>query len=110
MKRSIIDYRKLTPEMAGLLLEAYPQGFGDEDLISFKNVKGEWVEAVELQTSETLYLVKVSTRLDQLLSHIEEIETEQEAQVLSESAIPKFENEYDGSLEIEDISEDEGNY
>lgn len=40
MKRIIIDYKKLTAEMAGLLLERYPEGYGDEDLIAFKNPRG----------------------------------------------------------------------
>ena len=66
MKRMIIDYKKLSPELAGLLLEKYPQGYGDDDIISFRNHRGEWVEAVELQTSDTLYLVKIGANLTTL--------------------------------------------
>lgn len=106
MKRIIIDYRKLTPEMAGLLLEAYPQGYGDEDIISFKNAKGEWIEAVELQTSEALYLVKVGTNLSNLLSNIYEIDSENEVSEAIEPVLQHFEGEYDGSLESEETSED----
>lgn len=102
MKRMIIDCKKLTPEMAGLMLEKYPQGYGDDDLVTFKNAKGEWVEAVELQTAEALYLVKVSTNLSYLLSHFEEIDNEPESTELSEPVIGRFEGEYDGSMETEE--------
>ncbi|MFM1877452.1 MAG: hypothetical protein RLZZ241_318 [Bacteroidota bacterium] len=103
MKRSIIDYKKITPEMAALLLETYPSGYGDEDIISFKNAKGEWVEAVELQTGDVLYLVKVGANFSQLLGHIEEIESGHEEAGNLETIDTSFENEYDGSLESEDL-------
>ena len=97
MKRLIIDYKKLTCEMAGLLLERYPQGYGDEDLIAFKNPRGEWIEAVELQTPDALYLVKISQSLTNLLAAIEEIEED-----VSEDQNPEIgEREYDGSFETE---------
>lgn len=97
MKRIIIDYKKLTSEMAGMLLEQYPQGYGDEDLIAFKSLKGEWIEAVELQTSDALYLVKISKSLSSLLAAFEEIDVEE-----TPEEIPKVdEKEYDGSLETE---------
>ena len=105
MKRIIIDYRKLTPEMAGLLLESYPQGYGDEDIISFKNARGEWIEAVELQTSEALYLVKVSTNLSSLLSSFYDLEPENEVPEVTEPVLQHFEDEYDGSLESEEGAE-----
>ena len=105
MQRIIIDYKKLTPEMAGRLLECYPQGYGDEDVISFKNARGEWIEAVELQTPGALYLVKVSTNLDYLLSHFYEIEAASESIESIEAVFQNFEGEYDGSMESEDVLE-----
>jgi hypothetical protein len=97
MKRIIIDYKKLTSEMAGLLLEQYPQGYGDEDLIAFKNPHGEWIEAVELQTPDALYLVKISKSLTNLLAAFEEMEEDE-----TEGRNPEIdEREYDGSFETE---------
>ncbi|HSR61476.1 MAG TPA: hypothetical protein VLL47_12015 [Robiginitalea sp.] len=101
MKRMIIDYKKISPELAGLLLEKYPQGYGDDDIISFKNARGEWVEAVELQTADTLYLVKIGTNLSYLLSHFEDLEAEGEPEERQISAVGELEGEYDGSLESE---------
>ena len=99
MKRIIIDHKKLTPTLAALLLENYPEGYGDEDLIAFKNSRGEWVEAVELQTDEALYLVKISKSLSNLLSsfNVEDPSEETPDQPL----LGDIENEYDGSLESE---------
>lgn len=63
MKRVIVDYKKLTPEIVSLLVQKYPDGYGDKDIITFKNARNEIVEAVEVKTEDTIYLVKISTRL-----------------------------------------------
>lgn len=63
MKRIIVDFKKLTPEILSLLVEKYPFGYDDEDIISFKNIKGEIVEAVEVRKDDDIYLVKVSSKL-----------------------------------------------
>ncbi len=63
MKRVIVDYKKLTPEIVSLLVQKYPDGYGDKDIITFKNARNEIVEAVEVRTEDTIYLVKISTRL-----------------------------------------------
>ena len=63
MKRAIVDYKKLTKDILALLVEKYPEGYQDRDVIRFKNAKNETVEALEVRTEDTIYLVKVSTRL-----------------------------------------------
>ena len=63
MKRVIVDYQKLTQNILDLLVEKYPEGYDDLDIIKFKNAKNEIVEAVEVRTDDTIYLVKVSKRL-----------------------------------------------
>ena len=74
MKRVIVDYKKLTNEILTLLVEKYPDGYGDDDIISFKNLKNETVEAVEVRTEDTIYLVKVSTRLANTMENFDEDE------------------------------------
>ncbi|AFU70456.1 hypothetical protein P700755_003883 [Psychroflexus torquis ATCC 700755] len=64
MKRIIIDYKKLTPEILSLLVQKYPDGYDDRDVLVFKNSKNDTVEAVEVKTEDTIYLVKISTRLE----------------------------------------------
>lgn len=72
MKRIIVDYKKLTPEILGLLVEKYPDGYDDDQVISFKNAKNETVDAVEVKTEDTVYLVKVSTRLENTMANFDE--------------------------------------
>lgn len=72
MKRIIVDYKKLTPEILGLLVDKYPDGYDDDQIISFKNAKNETVDAVEVKTDDTIYLVKVSTRLENTMANFDE--------------------------------------
>lgn len=72
MKRIIVDYKKLTPEILSLLVEKYPDGYDDDQIISFKNAKNETVDAIEVRTEDTVYLVKVSTRLENTMANYDE--------------------------------------
>lgn len=63
LKRVIVDFKKLTPEILALLVEKYPDGYDDDQIISFRNQHNEIIEAVEVTTADTKYLVKVSTKL-----------------------------------------------
>ncbi len=72
MKRVIVDYAKLTNEILTLLVEKFPDGYDDSDIIRFKNAKNETVEAVEVRTEDTIYLVKVSTKLADRIENFDE--------------------------------------
>lgn len=63
MRRVIVDYKKLTPEVITLLTQKYPDGYGDDDILVFDNHKNETIEAVEVRTDEIIYLVKISSKL-----------------------------------------------
>ena len=72
MRRILIDYKKLGYRIASLLIDTYPYGYGDDDIIEFKNLKGEIVEAVELKTNDTIYLVKISKSLSHFIANFDE--------------------------------------
>ncbi len=72
MKRVIVDYKKLTPEILSMLVEKYPYGYDDDHIIKFKNASNETIEAVELRTEDTIYLVKVSIRLENSMANFDE--------------------------------------
>ncbi len=74
MKRVIVEYAKLTTDILDMLIDKYPFGYDYEDIISFKNAKGETVKAVELKTSDTVYLVKVSSKLENAMEEYAEDE------------------------------------
>lgn len=63
MRKIIVDYKKLTPEILGLLNEKYPDGYSDDDIIVFDNHHNETIEAVEVKTEDTIYMVKISSKL-----------------------------------------------
>ena len=63
MRRVIVDYKKLNNEILDLLVDKFPYGYEPEDIITFRNAQNEIIEAVEVRTEDTIYLVKVSKRL-----------------------------------------------
>ena len=72
MKRVIVDYAKLTHEILNLLVERFPDGYDDSNIIRFRNAKNELIEAVEVKTEDTIYLVKVSTKLADRIENYDE--------------------------------------
>jgi DNA-directed RNA polymerase subunit delta len=72
MKRIIVDYSKLTNEILSLLVERFPDGYDDSNIIRFRNAQNELIEAVEVRTEDTIYLVKVSTKLASRLEKFDE--------------------------------------
>ncbi|RXP58611.1 hypothetical protein EC396_06005 [Lutibacter sp. HS1-25] len=67
MKRVIVDYSKLTEDILNMLVEKFPNGYGYKDIINFKNAKGENIRAVEVSTEDTMYLVKISLKLEETM-------------------------------------------
>ena len=72
MKRVIVDYAKLTNEILTLLVEKFPEGYDESDIIRFKNARNEAIEAVEVRTEDTVCLVKVSTKLADRIENFDE--------------------------------------
>ena len=101
MKRVIVDYAKLTNEILNLLVEKFPDGYDDSDIIRFKNAKNELVEAVEVRTEDTIYLVKVSTKLSDRIENYDE-----DDEILNVAVEPIKELELDED-DADDESEDE---
>ncbi len=97
MKRVIVDYAKLTNEILTLLVEKFPDGYDDADIIRFKNAKNETVEAVEVRTEDTIFLVKVSTKLADRIENYEEDDIDVDL-----VATPPIKD-----IEDEDISDDD---
>lgn len=101
MKRVIVDYAKLTNEILALLVEKFPDSYDDSDIIRFKNAKNETIEAVEVRTDDTIYLVKVSTKLSDRIENYDEDDIIIEEEVIVDK-IPGLKE-----LDIEDDEEEE---
>ena len=76
LKRVIVDFKKLTPEILALTVQRYPDGYDDKDIIQFKNAKNELIEAVEVITHDTKYLVKISSKLELVMGNYDEVDYE----------------------------------
>lgn len=66
-KKAVIDFSKLSPELLELYNDTYPTGIAGKT-IRFPNSKGEIVTAVRLETSDTIYLVKVMAKPKEVLT------------------------------------------
>lgn len=99
LKRVIVDFKKLTPEVLKLLVERYPDGYDDRNIISFRNANGERVEAVEVLTEDTKYLVKISAKLEYTMENYDEDDYEDyeddDPEAVPDPDLPEEENDDD---------------
>jgi len=108
MKRVIVDYAKLTNEILNLLVEKFPDGYDDSDIIRFKNAKNELVEAVEVRTEDTIYLVKVSTKLSDRIENYDEDDEILNVAVEPIKELELDEDDADDESEEENLDKTEG--
>ncbi|HRV55416.1 MAG: hypothetical protein KDC51_12045 [Flavobacteriaceae bacterium] len=99
MKRVIVDYKKLTPEILRLLTTKFPDGYDDDDIIRFDNHHNETIEAVEVRTEETIYLVKVSSKLHYTMTNFNDL-SEDDLNTLTENLV-------NDDLRLETFDDDE---
>ena len=104
MKRIIVDYSKLTNEILNLLVERFPDGYDDSNIIRFRNAQNELIEAVEVRTHDTIYLVKVSTKL---ASRLEKFDEDDDLDEIVEPIDPIKDIEDDEISSDEDEDEEE---
>lgn len=78
MKRLIVDYKKLSEKILNLLDSQYPFGYDDDDIIKFKLASGEIAEAIEVRSEDTVYLIKVGSKLTQIIKQNEKNNFEKE--------------------------------
>ncbi|AZQ44425.1 hypothetical protein [Nonlabens ponticola] len=102
MRNVIVDYKKLTPDVLQLLVERYPDGYGDDDVISFKNHKYETIHAVEVKTEDTKYLVKISQKLEMQMEAFD-VDDYDDHQMDDPEALP----EMDPNEVADDVADDE---
>lgn len=105
MKRVIVDYSKLTNEILTLLVERFPDGYDDSNIVRFRNAHNELIEAVEVRTEDTIYLVKVSTNLASRLEKFDEDDIDDVVEPID--AIKDLDLDDDDADEDDDIDIDE---
>lgn len=77
-KRVIVDFQKLNEDILALLVEKFPDGYEESDIITYRNAQYELIEAVEVRSEDTIYLVKVSKRLADTMENFENEDEENE--------------------------------
>ena len=95
MRRVIVDYKKLNKEILDLLVEKFPYGYEPEDIITFRNAQNEVIEAVEVRTEDTIYLVKVSKRLADTMESFQDDDSD-------------FDDEEKDSTDTPELSDEDG--
>jgi len=68
MKKVIVKNKNLTPTILQLLIDKFPDGYGIRDIVRFSNAKGKYIEALEVQTEEIMYLVIADNALEKSIS------------------------------------------
>ena len=106
LRRVIVDYKKLTPEVLKLLVEKYPDGYGDNDVITFRNLKGELIEAVEVSTDDTKYLVKISLKLEHSMANYDEDDEDDDLDSGDLGKIPGNDDDFSDS-DADDVDTDD---
>ena len=101
MNRVIVDFKKLTDEILNLLVEKYPDGYNDSDIITFRNASGELIEAVEVRTDDTDYLVKVSVKLAESMENFMDDDEDDKSEAV-EINVPE-----EKEIDFSEVSDDE---
>lgn len=88
--RVIVDYKNITKDILELFSQRYPYGYEGEDVIKFKNAKGEMVKAVPFETAKAKYLIKISVEMDARIdAFLEDDEDSEEDSELGEADTPE---------------------
>lgn len=97
MKRVIKDYKSIEQEHIDLINEHFPNGFENDDLVSFTTPKGQFIKALEIRTEDTIYLFKIDKNMQ-----VDDENQENEGLAMSE-----FENYKGGDDDIDAEDDDD---
>lgn len=100
LKRVIKDYNSLTQEHIDLINEHFPNGFENDNLVSFVTPKGQFIKALEVRTADTIYLFKI----DKNMKVDDEENQENEGAAISE--FESFKGGDDDDADIDDMDDD----
>lgn len=98
LKRIIVDYKKLTPEILDVLTEKYPEGYGLKDIIRFTNAKGQYIEALEVRLEDAIYLVKISDELADTMEDYDNSDDTDDAGIIDDDIFPDVDEVLDEDI------------
>lgn len=67
-KRHVVSYENMSAELAAAFNEKYPRGFNDylDDLVKYPKPDGTSFYAVTMEFPDSIYLVKIKVKIDDL--------------------------------------------
>jgi DNA-directed RNA polymerase subunit delta len=102
-RRVIVDYKSLPESVLEELAKTYPDGYEDGDTIRFKNAKGDMISAIRYESADTIYMVKVSVQLNDMIQDYEVEDEDDDDFDASDIVVPDIEE----GEEDEDDDDDE---
>ena len=81
-KRHVVSYENMSAEVAAIFAEKYPKGFNDylADLTKYTKRDGTPFYAVTIETQDSIYLVKIKVKTDDLEDIERWLEGEEDAE------------------------------
>ena len=81
-KRHVVSYENMSEELSAIFAEKYPKGFNDYlgDLTKYTKPDGTPFYAVTIETPDSIYLVKIKIKTDDLEDIERWLEGEEEAE------------------------------
>ncbi|MBS7290245.1 MAG: hypothetical protein KIG56_06685 [Bacteroidales bacterium] len=81
-KRHVVSYENMSAEVAAIFAEKYPKGFNDylADLTKYTKPDGTPFYAVTIETQDSIYLVKIKVKTDDLEDIERWLEGEEDAE------------------------------
>lgn len=82
-KRHVVSYENMSAELAAAFNEKYPRGFNDylDDLVKYPRPDGTSFYAVTLDLPDSIYLVKIKVKIDDIEDIERWLEGEEDAEV-----------------------------
>ena len=106
-RRHVVSYENMSEELAAVFAEKYPKGFNDYlgDLTKYTKPDGTPFYAVTVETPDSIYLVKIKVKTDDLEDIERWLEGEEEAEAESVAGATSAAASDDDPLPDDNISQ-----
>ena len=106
-KRHVVSYENMSPELAAAFNEKYPRGFNDylDDIVKYPKPDGTSFYAVTLETPDSIYLVKIKVKIDDMEDIERWLEGEEDAEAEQVTGASGSVDTSDGTLPDDNIAQ-----
>lgn len=106
-KRHVVSYENMKPELAAAFDEKYPDGVNTclDDLVKYPKPDGTCFYAVTIETEDSINLIKIPVKVDDLDEVRKWLESEEEAEVEQVAGASASSEAPDTTIPDDNISE-----